>query len=216
MNYFSFLAKQPYLCWLHSRLEYSSSNVCYQWSPRNIHPPHVMIVTRDTSSPSEWQVRLLGKMFEEKKKKMMFETRSLDEFYINFVQLDYTRLELFSSYLRFFARIWFRSCKICDAVDLEKQTNAGAIRRLENKTWGFFWIRWCCRHFLPFQLCHNINIVTTLSQQTSQLCHNKCHNFVITNVTKTMQKFRWWYQEMMTMTLYFRNIFASNFDDSYF
>ena len=69
MHYFSFLAKQPYLCWLHSRLEYSSSNVCYQWGPRNIHPPHVMIVTRDTSSPSEWQVRLLGKMFEEKRTK---------------------------------------------------------------------------------------------------------------------------------------------------
>ena len=98
-----------------------------------------------------------------------------------------------------------------DAVDLEKQTNAGAIRRLENKTWGFFWIRWCCRHFLPFQLCHNINIVTTLSQQMSQLCHNKCHKNNAKNIDG-----EWIYQEMMTMTQYFRKIFASNFDDSYF
>ena len=195
MHYFSFLAKQPYLCWLHSRLEYSSSNVCYQWSPRNIHPPHVMIITRDTSSPSEWQVRLLGKKEENDVWDSLFG-------WILY-QLRPTRLHetgVIFIIFEIFARIWFRSCKICDAVDLEKQTNAGAIRRLENKTWGFFWIRWCCRHFLPFQLCHNINIVTTLSQQTSQLCHNKRHNFVITNVTKTMQKIsmvngdikKWW------------------------
>ena len=127
-----------------------TSTTCHDSNPR-------YIITIWMTDPS------FGEDVWRKKKKMMFETRSLDEFYINFVQLDYTRLKLFSSYLRFFARIWFRSCKICDAVDLEKQTNAGAIRRLENKTWGFFWIRWCCRHFLPFQLCHNN--MTTISKQ---------------------------------------------------
>ena len=159
---FSF--KQPYLCWLHSRLEYSSSNVCYQWSPRNIHPPHVMIVTRDTSSPSEWQVRLLGKMFEEKRTKWCLRLA----LWMNFISTSSNSITRDWSY---FHHIWdFLVSKLqnmCrdfrDAVDLEKQTNAGAIRRLENKTWGFFWIRWCCRHFLPFQLCHNN--MTTISKQ---------------------------------------------------
>ena len=40
------------MCGAYSWLEYSSSNVCYQWSlpgsSSNIHPPHVTIATRDT------------------------------------------------------------------------------------------------------------------------------------------------------------------------
>ena len=157
-------------------------------------PQHTSTTCHDSNPRYIITIWMTGPSFGQdvwiKKNKIMFETRSLDEFYINFVQLDYTRLKLFSSYLRFFARIWFRSCKICDAVDLEKQTNAGAIRRLENKTWGFFWIRWCCRHFLPFQLCHNINIVTTLSQQMSQLCHNKSHKNNAKHFDGDIKK--WW------------------------
>ena len=115
----------------------------------------------------------------------MFETRSLDEFYINLVQLDYTRLELFSSYLRFFARIWFRSCKICAETSETRQT--WKSRQMPERLGG-----WRIKHEVSFgyadaaDISFLSNYVTTLT--LSQLCHNKCHNFVITNVTKTMQK----------------------------